>query len=141
MPLNAECAGAFILTLCALLTSQYKSIAATFPVPVLIATLPSERVIPPVDPLPPAVILFAVELPRPVTESRVSVFIAERSGGVYVKAPETLLYVKEPPPEAERLFAEISVREIPPPLPPPDKSGPAIHLEVLPSHFKHDHQL
>ena len=82
--------------MCALLTSQYKSIAATFPVPVLIATLPSERVIPPVDPLPPAVILFAVELPRPVTESRVSVFIAERSGGVYVKAPETLLYVKEP---------------------------------------------
>ena len=50
--------------------------------------------------------------------------------------PETLLYEKEPLPEAELLAAERSVREIPPPPPPPDKSGAAIHLEVLPSHFK-----
>ena len=49
------CAGALTVTLCALLLSQKKSIAATFPVPVLSSNLPSLIVTPPVVPLPPMV--------------------------------------------------------------------------------------
>ena len=62
----------------------------------------------------------------------------ERSGGVYVKAPDVELYVKVPVPDEERVFAERSVREIPPPPPPPEpaRSGAAIHLEVPASHFR-----
>ena len=40
LPLKLLCGGAFIVTLCALLTSQNKSIDATFPVPVRIPILP-----------------------------------------------------------------------------------------------------
>ena len=76
------CNGALILTLCKLPISQYRSIVATFPVPVLIARLPSARVIPPLDPLPPTTI--AVEV--------VDVRYPDRSGGVYENTPVLLLY-------------------------------------------------
>ena len=63
--------------------------------------------------------------------------LENNSGGVYVNAPDTELYVTSPLPLAAGLGlrTEISVRAIP--LPPLDvKSGPATHLVVARSHFK-----